>query len=269
MTPDPNGSRVTLGPVDTSGLLDSLYKEIAAGIAEVQSSYLYIQAAGSDGSDGSSPGVHLRWDFLRSLGEKHIPKGNLAAGPGGPYPASYGFNKADDFVTVLRVPYDRHYPCTVNFSDDRAVAMGETGPLRWWKFNALVEGTTPQQHREVVIRFDDIAQYDAIRATTDPGKSLVEFLARYTGIIEAEVTNQLCFALTLTSSMFRQGKEGGVRVEAISVFENLPGADLFISCRRRFAFDGVVQAPRDFRMCAENVKYFRFEYPGEADGRAR
>jgi hypothetical protein len=226
----------------------------------VQSSYLYIQAAGSDGSDGSAPGVHLRWDFLRSLGEKHLPKGNLAAGPGARYPALYGFNKVDDFVTVLRVPYDRHYPCTVNFSTDRALAVEETGPQRCWKFDAVVEGTSPPQHREVVIRFADIAQYDTIRSTIDPGKSLIEFLARYTGIVEAEVTNQLCFALTLTSSMFRQGQEGRVRVEAISVFENLPGADLFISCRRRFAFDGVVQAPRDFRTCAENVRYFRFDY---------
>jgi hypothetical protein len=245
---------------DTSGLLDGLNKEIAAAIAEVQSPYLYIQAAGSDGSDGSAPGIHLRWDFLRSLGEKHLPKGNLAAGPGARYPAPYGFNKVDDFVTVLRVPYDRHYPCTVNFSTDRTVAVEETGARRCWKFDAVVEGTSPPQHREVVIRFADIAQYDAIRTTIDPGKSLIEFLARYTGIVEAEVTNQLCFALTLTSSMFRQGKEGGVRVEAISVSENLPGADLFISCRRRFTFDGVVPAPRDFRTCAENVRYFRFDY---------
>jgi hypothetical protein len=226
----------------------------------VQSPYLYIQAAGSDGSDGSAPGAHLRWDLLRSLGEKHIPKGNLAAGPGARYPASYGFNKADDFVAVLRVPYVQTYPCTVNFSVDRAVAMGETGPGRWWKFDAVVERVTPAQKREVVIRFSDIAQYDAIRATIDPSKSLVEFLARYTGILEAEVTNQLCFALTLTSSMFRQGREVGARVEAISVSENLPQADLFISCRRRFALDGVVQTPRDFRTCAENVKYFRFDY---------
>jgi hypothetical protein len=259
-TPGSIGNVVGAGPVDISGLLDGLSKEIAAGIGDVQSPYLYIQAAGSDGSDGSLPGAHLRWDLLRSLGEKHIPKGNLAAGPSARYPASYGFNKADDFVTVLRVQYVQTYPCTVNFSADRAVAMGETGPGRWWKFDAVVERVTPAQKREVVIRFNDIAQYDAIRATIDPGKSLVEFLARYTGIVEAEVTNQLCFALTLTSSMFRQGKEVGARVEAISVSEKLPGADLFISCRRRFALDGVVQSPRDFRMCAENVKYFRFDY---------
>src|ERR1044071_4098313 len=225
---------------DTGGLLDGLSKEIAAGIAEVQSPYLYLQAAGSDGSDGSAPGAHLRWDLLRSLGEKHIPKGNLAAGPGAPYPASYGFNKADDFVTVLRAPYIRTYPCTVNFATDRAAAMGETGPGRWWKFDAVVENTTPAHKREVVIRFNDIAQYDAIRATLDPSRSLIEFLAHYTGILEAEVTNQLCFALTLTCSLFRPGKEVGTRAEAISVSENFPEAELFISCRRRFALDGVV-----------------------------
>ena len=74
--------------------------------------------AASDGSDGSAHGVHLRWALLRSL-EDHLPKGNLAGGPGARYLAPYGFNKAEDFVTVLRVPYDRRFPCTVSFLTDR------------------------------------------------------------------------------------------------------------------------------------------------------
>jgi hypothetical protein len=82
----------------------SLSNDISAGVATVQNPYLYIQAAGSDGSDGSVRGIDLRWALLRSLAG-HLPKGNLAAGPGAAYPAAYGFNKTDDFVNVLRVTY--------------------------------------------------------------------------------------------------------------------------------------------------------------------
>ena len=240
-----------------------LWNDIGAAMAIVQSPYLYIQAVGSDGSDGSAPGIHVRWDLLGRLGENHLPKGNLAAGPGAPYPAPYGFNKADDFVTVLRVPYDRQYPCTVNFSTDPVKSAVETGPRRTWRFDAMVEGTNPVQLHEVVIRFADIAQYDTIRAAVNPLTSPSQFLTRYKGVVEAEVTGQLCFALTLTASAPQAGIESALRVEAVSVSENLAGADLFISCRKRFspAAPPPPSSPAQ-RVCAENAKYFRFDYTG-------
>ena len=63
---------------------------------KVQSQYTYIQATGSTGSDGSTQGIHLRWDFRDELGEKHLPKGN----PLSSYPTSSHFHKPDDFVKV-------------------------------------------------------------------------------------------------------------------------------------------------------------------------
>ena len=319
-----------------SEYLATLNREITAGIALIESPYLYIQAAGSDGSDGSADGIHLYWDFLRSLAG-HLAKGNLAAGPTARYPAPYGFNKADDFVTVLRVPYSRTYPCTVNFSTTSPTAVVETGPQRLWKFDTVVASTNPGPHREVVVRFADIAQYDAVRPIVDPLTAPSRFLARYKGIVEVEVTNQLCFALSITavataqepvragffgnntglspasgqggagvvrpSGLFgdiRGGtvssnftgnasggtgadaldigaftgsqdsagtaptkpKEGGLRVEAISVSENLPGAELFISCRKRMPPmpPTIAAAPPPPRICAEDVRYFRFDY---------
>jgi hypothetical protein len=249
---------------DTSKLREALSQDIASAIAQVQSPYLYIQAAGSDGSDGSAPGIHLRWDFLRSLGEKHLPKGNLAGGPAASYPALYGFNKPDDFVTVLRVPYNRRYPFTINFSTDRMATVVETGPQRQWNFNVVVDGTSSPQQGEVVIRFTDVAQYDLIRATINPFSAPGEFLTRYTGIVEAAVTNQLCFALTVTiNNPSRVSKEVGVRIEAVSVDENFAGADLFISCRKRFPLSNTTipgTLIRESRVTAENVRYFRFDY---------
>ena len=38
---------------------------ILSGDHKVQSPYIYLQTVGSDGSDNSAPGIHLRWDLLR------------------------------------------------------------------------------------------------------------------------------------------------------------------------------------------------------------
>lgn len=246
--------------VDVGEVLDALSKDIAASLAEVQSPYLYLHAAGSDGADGSARGVHLRWALLRSL-EDHLPKGNLAGGPGARYLAPYGFNKAEDFVTVLRVPYDRRFPCTVSFLTDRPAAVGETGAERWWRFEALVEGTNPPQRRDVVVRFYDVAQYDTLRASVDPLTAPVELVSRYTGVIEAEVPGKLCFALTLTVRAPAAGGASALRVEAVSVVENLAGADLSIACRKRFS-PAVAPPPSNpaRTVSAENTKYFRFDY---------
>jgi hypothetical protein len=239
--------------------LGVLNKEIVGGTALIQSPYLYLQAAGSDGSDGSASGIHLRWELLQSL-ETHLAKGNLAAGPAATYPAPYGFNKTDDFVRLMCVPYVKPFPCTVNFSTAHPASVVETGPQRLWKFDTVVASTTPGQKREVVIRFSDIAQYDKMRVTLNPLNSLIRFLTLYTGVVEAEVTEQLCFALSFIGSA-PTGKEAALRAEAISVSENLANADLFISCRKRFIpVEEQFAAVAPNRICAENVRYFRFDY---------
>jgi hypothetical protein len=217
-----------------------LQEELLRGIADLQSPYLYLQAAGSDGADGSASGIHLRWDFLRSLGESHLPKGDLAVGREPRYPASHGFNKADDYVRLLRVPYVRFFPHTINFSTDQPSAVVETGPERAWRFIVATHPARPAQ--EVVIRFVDVARYDAVRAAVPPGAARIEFLSRYPGVLEAEVTGQLCFAITVSTDLARESREAVLRMEAISVAEKIKEADLWVSCRKRF------------------FRYFRFDY---------
>jgi hypothetical protein len=259
--------------------LTDINNDILSGIAKVQSPYLYLQGAGSDGSDGSTDGIHLRWDFLRSLGDTHLPKGNLASGSGATYPAAYGFNKANDYVEIFRVPYFFRYPCVVNFNTDLPTTLVESGPTRQWKFDTVVQSTPAGEHCEVVIQFDNVAQYDTIRATYDPMVSPYNFLAQYTGIIEASVTNKLCFALT--GSVKATGSSPQVRMEAISTPENIAGADLFIGCRKVFSgeqggggnngapprpiVDNIIElfpaeGKRENKIMAENIVYFRFDY---------
>ena len=138
---------------DLRSILATLQRELVEGIGMLQSPYLYLQAAGSDRSDGSASGIHLRWDLLRSLGSNHLPKGNLTGGLGPRYPASYGFNKTDDFVRLLRVPYLKPFAYIVNFSSARASSVVETGSQRLWRFDIPADQATSIPAREVVIRF--------------------------------------------------------------------------------------------------------------------
>lgn len=290
------------------GGADVLRGEIAEDVAQFQSPWLHLQAAGSDGSDGSVRGVHLGWDLLRSL-DAHLPKGDLAAGPSAPYPATGGFNRRDDFVYLLRAPYERRFPYTVNFANSRPAAVNETGTKRIWRFEAPEGPANAKKGQEVVIRFDDVAQYDAIRAGIDPATAPMAFLARYSGVVEAEIPGELAFCLSMVVAPLATGpakspvsavrarlidgayafrrrleragisyrrdaptveardepprREAVLRVEAVSVDENLPDAALSISCRRRF-FPTVplcICSPdAAYRTCAENVRYFRFDY---------
>ena len=67
----------------------------------VQGKYLYVQAAGSDGSDGTVAGRHVRWAFMDNLGANHLPKGTASAGSG-PYSTTIGFNNPTDYVNIYR-----------------------------------------------------------------------------------------------------------------------------------------------------------------------
>jgi len=229
-----------------------LLEDLSAGLGNLQSPHLYIQAAGSDGTDGSVAGVHLRWELLRELGENHIPKGNLAAGPGAPFPAPYGFNRSDDYVTILRLPYSRRYPCSINLDGQKPVERIESGATRSWRFKVSVEGRNPAVQREVVLRFADVSRYDQTRSSVNPNLPLSEFVGAYQGVIEAEVLGELCFSFFFLLPASRLRQDDQMRVEAVSVDSNEPGSELLISCRKKF----VRQASASVR--AENVKYFRF-----------
>jgi hypothetical protein len=71
-----------------------------------QSDELYLQAAGSDGSTGITYGIHLRWALTGDVGNKHLPKGNLASSATSIYHTTAGYsNNPDDFVHLYRTPY--------------------------------------------------------------------------------------------------------------------------------------------------------------------
>lgn len=87
----------------------------------IQSPDLFIQASGSDGNDGVTSGVLLRWSLNGDLGNHHLPKGryaynDLLDGNPNPYKTAVGYsNNDDDFVKIYRIKYENPTYFNINF----------------------------------------------------------------------------------------------------------------------------------------------------------
>ncbi|WP_028978943.1 hypothetical protein [Sporocytophaga myxococcoides] len=181
------------------------------------SPYLYLQAAGSDGSDGTSEGIHLRWEFDGYLGEQHIPKGNYA-GPTGGFPADFGFNKSNDFVKIYRSAYTNRYAATVDFSSmlTNSSQLVESGEIREWTFNTTPVSQESLEKCYVKVRFLDTFLYDDARALINPVNNAVNFLKSYRGAIQITADGHLCFRAELEMKSINTSASALLRVEAIS-----------------------------------------------------
>ena len=221
----------------------------------LQSNYLHLSAAGSDGSDGSVEGVHLRWDLVNELGDVHIPKGNIAQST--PYSTNIGFNKADDFVMIYRAQYDIRNYLNVNFQNaPSSVEDGMSSPAsphRRWIYRNLTPSLGGSA-TSVVIRFNDHSLYDTVRQTYDPATQTQQFMNAYTGILEIEPYWKLCFVGTFMTEVSYVGNP--FVVETVSKGEPIDHEPRIISSRT--TVDEVAQEARnDHRIQCENIQYFR------------
>jgi hypothetical protein len=239
----------------------------------VQSKYTYLGAAGSTGADGSTPGVHLRWDFAGNLGLNHLPKGNLAQSA--PYATTVGFNKPNDFVSIYRVPYVNKHPATVNFSTHVPDRLVESGPTRSWEFDIVIPTITSSVVITTIqLRFTDIAEYTTIRSGVDPNVDPAQFLSQYTDIIEVEALGKLSFSVSLTMKYTGTPPQPGrVRMESVSEGD----ASNVVTCRQKFPVEdrpvpgatipivdqtAILQGDSkgEIKIMAENITYVRFDY---------
>lgn len=225
-----------------------------------QSPYTYLQAAGSDGNDDTVKGWHLRWDFKRNLGAEHLPKGNLS-GPGGVHPATYGFNRDNDFVKIYKTDFREKYFTRVNFNDDTPSIINDTtGTTREWTFQGIQPNGLGGVSNDVIIRFNDDVEYDRVKnlptdPTTDPG----DFIAAYEGIIEAEVIGKLMFRIDWDMSAInkKNAQNASLRAETISFEDVSDPNSLYISCREAFSLQNSSRKP--FIEC-DNIDYTRFDF---------
>lgn len=157
-----------------------------------QSPYLYLQSAGSDGVDETVKGFHLRWALKGILGDSHMPKGNLS-GPYGSYPATYGFNKSDDFVKIYRTPFVNDYETKVDLSSQPS-SYNVGGSVREWQYNNLAPQTVQNATTmNVIVSFPDTGAYDLLASSTPPASSTVQFLKNYPGEIQVRLEGKLAF----------------------------------------------------------------------------
>lgn len=204
-----------------------------------QSPYSYLQTAGSDGKDGSASGIHLRWNFFRQLGNEHFAKGNLS-GPSGSYPSTSGFNKAEDFVKIYRVPYNREFTVTLDLTAAPS-QLTENANEKKWHYNGFVPvPSEPTNTTNVLLQFKNITVYNAIRAVIDPMTNPSGFLQQYHEIIEVSTEGKLLFKGVFELGIVTPERESSAEfaVEVISlIHHNFDAAidveKFFISCRKK------------------------------------
>ena len=216
----------------------------------VQSPNLYLQAVGSDTTDHSSRGVHLRWTLTGDLGERHLPKGQLAA-PGGPYPSTLELDGSDDFVRIYRTEFDRKSPARLDFREP-PVELLETGPAREWRYLYQHPAPLAGTQTTVLVRFSDVDRYDSLRATIEPLEQPASFVALYGGVLEVTCVDKAVFKVDLLG-FAPQGPGARLRLETIAIPATDSLAERLVTCRRELA---AADLP-DHTLVSENIETLR------------
>ncbi|KFC19676.1 hypothetical protein IO90_10410 [Chryseobacterium sp. FH1] len=199
--------------------------------ALVQSSCIYLQAAGSKGTD-STAGIHLRWMLKGALAE-HLPKGNY-------YQSPSGFNRRNDFVTLLRAPY---VPVVIKLNlsvapnaivDSEALWLYEVGTKKFYVY------------------FRSVTKYQQVRASVSPLNNPLGFLQQYgSNLVEVECKEQLFFAARLYISGI--SNTASIKTEIQSVETNQMNLPKHTSFRKQLSTTELGQ-----KIFAENARSIRF-----------
>lgn len=150
---------------------------------------IYIQAAGSNGTDGTPQGIHLRWSLTGDIGENHLPQGNYANNLTNPS----GYNKADDYITIQRTPYTNPVRVSLDFETDIPVV---NYMLKSWTYNlnAIVDGQV--FNNRVRLHFKDKTSYNQITVAINPVLNPFAFLKEYSGLIEIELYYKTAYLIS-------------------------------------------------------------------------
>lgn len=218
----------------------------------VQSPYLLLQAAGSDGT-GASRGILLRWFLTGRLGERHLAKGDMAkaVAPG-------GFNRlADDHVILRRALWPAAAPLrSLDFATDKGLYLDQPRQM-------LAFQTGQDAHKALFhVHFPDAGAFAAAVGTwADPLGDPAGFIAAY-GAHPVEI--ELRSLLAVGADVHFQPNAGcAVRMEILSVNENLPLAPKQVTGRHILhAGDGPVR-----RLLTDNIRSLRFDCAGTRIGR--
>ncbi|ASS49321.1 MAG: hypothetical protein A3D31_03650 [Candidatus Fluviicola riflensis] len=217
-----------------------------------QSGYTYLQAVGSDGTDETVSGRHLKWDFLKLLGDQHLPKGDYTGIA--PYVTADGFNKSNDYVRILRHKFEGK-PYHVQLITTNA--PGEVVQLdgKWnWMYELPINGDAATRETNVRLIFTDTLHYNTLLA--DFGGTLTgnwkEFLSAYAGVVELHADDKLAFYYEFAAVKAKVELPYSLRVEAVGTPDSLDPATKQLNVRKHFTVTS------ENKFFSENTKYIRF-----------
>ena len=155
---------------------------------KIQSPFLWCGAVGSDGSDDTYAGIHLRWDLMKDLGYNHIPKGTKGE-PGS------GYNQNNDFINLYRTEFSTKLgENVIDFADldeNNVTYLPDDEGLIYHYIGSNFENF-------IIVRFLDRAKFRYILHTgLDINDPIQDFLNRYDGIIEVEIQDKLMYNFEL------------------------------------------------------------------------
>ena len=200
----------------------------------LQSPYLNLQAAGSDGTDASK-GILLRW-FLAGALANHLPKGDLAHG-------TANFNKPGDFITLYRAPYPTGVATRkLDFASDLPVHVDDAARTLYFQTGSVLPKDL------FAVSFSDAAAYAAAKQSANPATNPAGFLAAYGAKpFEVELRGTVALACDVE---FQADTGGSVQIETRSVGDSGILAEKHVTLRRTlYAAD----APTT-RLFAENMR---------------
>ncbi|MFC0514549.1 hypothetical protein ACFFGT_10065 [Mucilaginibacter angelicae] len=150
-----------------------------------------LQAAGSDGSNGVSEGILLRWLLNGELGDHHLPQGGYANGQAQPV----GFNRADDYVYISRTPYTDPLVFLLDFSAYRPAINASAAK---WTYILNLNRDNQVYTNTVSLYFNDRAAYLERLAQVNPAQDPLGFMKGYTGVLEIVFREKTAFRFGLT-----------------------------------------------------------------------
>ena len=204
----------------------------------IQSPFVYMQAAGSLGEDGSTQGIHLRWILKKEL-EKHLPKGDYATN-------NQGFNRDNnDFVHIYRAPYVKDQ-LSIDFSITPNLVVDNQ---QFWVYEI--------NERVIHIRFANMGKYAEVRAQYNPLVQPMEFIKNYGDeLIEIENKSALSFRVELEYTDV--AASSSIQSELIVVEENKLITPKSLGARKTFS--GTELSSNDnVKLTAENIRAVRYK----------
>jgi hypothetical protein len=201
--------KIRINEINTAEIpgLDSSLEEVLYAIAQIRaylysiglnpcvavqniyrnnSTDVYLQAAGADGTDGVAEGIHLRWSFAGELGQNHLAKGDYDNNISQPV----NFNQANDYVTIYRTPYTSPVNNSINLQQ---VKPSINYSIKQWAYVINQEVNGHSLSNRVTLTFTDAGLYDQIAAVNDPNTAFFNFLKAYTGVVKIQVENKTAY----------------------------------------------------------------------------